>query len=154
MTPSVLSGRSAPLHQPISGARDEVPISAWHRNDKTGLYCRNLTPPEALEAKRHAASSRRRRFRRSIIAERLASQRDEKVLVIDRRHHIGGNAYDRYDKAGILIHQYGPNIFDTNSKAVFDHLWHFTEGRSFVPPPPPLVGGMPGATPKNLVPHH
>jgi UDP-galactopyranose mutase len=70
-------------------------------------------------------------FAGSIIAERLASQRDEKVLVIDRRPHIGGNAYDRYDRAGILIHQYGPHIFHTNSKMVFDHLSQFTEWRPY-----------------------
>jgi len=70
-------------------------------------------------------------FAGSVIAERLASQRDEKVLIIDRRPHIGGNAYDRYDKAGILIHQYGPHIFHTNSKTVFDHLSQFTEWRPY-----------------------
>ena len=70
-------------------------------------------------------------FAGSVIAERLASQRDEKVLVIDRRPHIGGNAYDRYDKAGILIHHYGPHIFHTNSKTVFDHLSQFTEWRPY-----------------------
>lgn len=70
-------------------------------------------------------------FAGSVIAERLASQRDEKVLVIDRRPHIGGNAYDRFDKAGILIHQYGPHIFHTNSKTVFDHLSQFTEWRPY-----------------------
>jgi UDP-galactopyranose mutase len=70
-------------------------------------------------------------FAGSIIAERLASQRDEKVLVIDRRPHIGGNAYDRYDRAGILIHQYGPHIFHTNSKTIFDHLSQFTEWRPY-----------------------
>jgi UDP-galactopyranose mutase len=70
-------------------------------------------------------------FAGSIIAERLASQRDEKVLVIDHRPHIGGNAYDRYDQAGILIHQYGPHIFHTNSKTVFEHLSQFTEWRPY-----------------------
>ena len=61
--------------------------------------------------------------------ERLASWRGEKVLIIDRRSHIGGNACDRYDKAGILIHQYGPHIFHTNSQAIVDHLSHFTPWR-------------------------
>ena len=61
-------------------------------------------------------------FAGSVLAERLASQRNERVLIIDRRPHVGGNAYDRYDEAGLLIHQYGPHIFHTNSKQIFDHL--------------------------------
>jgi UDP-galactopyranose mutase len=70
-------------------------------------------------------------FAGSVIAERLASQRNERVLLIDRRPHIGGNAYDRYDEAGLLIHQYGPHIFHTNSKQIFDHLSQFTAWRPY-----------------------
>jgi UDP-galactopyranose mutase len=70
-------------------------------------------------------------FAGSVIAERLASQRDEKVLIIDRRPHVGGNAYDCYDDAGVLIHQYGPHIFHTNSAAVFDYLSRFTAWRPY-----------------------
>jgi UDP-galactopyranose mutase len=70
-------------------------------------------------------------FAGSVLAERLASQRNEKVLLIDRRPHVGGNAYDRYDEAGILIHQYGPHIFHTNSKVIFEHLSQFTEWRLY-----------------------
>lgn len=70
-------------------------------------------------------------FAGSILAERIASQRGEKVLVIDKRAHIGGNAFDRYNEAGILIHQYGPHIFHTNSKAIFDHLSKFTAWRPY-----------------------
>ena len=66
-------------------------------------------------------------FAGSVLAERIASQRDEKVLIIDRRPHIGGNAYDRYDDAGILIHQYGPHIFHTNSEMIFIYLSQFTD---------------------------
>ena len=65
-------------------------------------------------------------FAGSVIAERLASQRGDKVLIIDRRNHVGGNAYDRYDDAGLLIHQYGPHIFHTNSQMIVDHLSRFT----------------------------
>ncbi|MDP3067573.1 MAG: UDP-galactopyranose mutase, partial [Methylocystis sp.] len=57
--------------------------------------------------------------------------RDERVLLIDRRPHIGGNAYDRYDDAGVLMHQYGPHIFHTNSEAVFAHLSQFTHWRPY-----------------------
>ena len=70
-------------------------------------------------------------FAGSVLAERLANERGERVLVVDRRNHIGGNAYDRYDDAGILIHQYGPHIFHTNSKAIFDYLSAFTAWRPY-----------------------
>ncbi len=70
-------------------------------------------------------------FAGSVLAERLASERGERVLVIDRRPHIGGNAYDHLDAAGVLIHRYGPHIFHTNSRAVFDHLSRFTEWRPY-----------------------
>jgi UDP-galactopyranose mutase len=70
-------------------------------------------------------------FAGSVLAERLASQRGERVLIIDRRPHIGGNAFDRYDEAGLLIHQYGPHIFHTNAKQIFDHLSQFTEWRPY-----------------------
>jgi UDP-galactopyranose mutase len=70
-------------------------------------------------------------FAGSVLAERLASQRNERVLLIDRRPHIGGNAYDRHGEAGLLIHQYGPHIFHTNSKQIFDHLSQFTAWRPY-----------------------
>jgi UDP-galactopyranose mutase len=70
-------------------------------------------------------------FAGSVLAERLASQAGKSVLVIDKRNHIGGNAYDCYDAAGILIHKYGPHIFHTNSQDVFDHLSQFTEWRPY-----------------------
>jgi UDP-galactopyranose mutase len=70
-------------------------------------------------------------FAGSVLAERLATQRNERVLLIDRRPHIGGNAYDRYDDAGVLMHQYGPHIFHTNSEAVFDYLSLFTRWRPY-----------------------
>ncbi|MBT1698366.1 UDP-galactopyranose mutase [Fulvivirgaceae bacterium PWU4] len=70
-------------------------------------------------------------FAGSVLAERLASIADQKVLIIDQRDHIGGNAYDYYNKDGILIHKYGPHIFHTNSKKVFDYLGHFTAWRPY-----------------------
>jgi UDP-galactopyranose mutase len=70
-------------------------------------------------------------FAGSVLAERIASQRGESVLLLDRRPHIGGNAYDCYDDAGILIHQYGPHIFHTNSQQIVDHLSQFTEWRPY-----------------------
>jgi UDP-galactopyranose mutase len=70
-------------------------------------------------------------FSGSVLAERLASQRDETVLVIDRRNHIGGNAYDRFDEAGLLMHQYGPHIFHTNAQPIVDYLSQFTQWRPY-----------------------
>lgn len=70
-------------------------------------------------------------FAGSVLAERLAAQRGEKVLIIDRRNHIGGNAYDFHNEAGLLIHQYGPHIFHTNSEAIFSYLSRFTTWRPY-----------------------
>ena len=70
-------------------------------------------------------------FAGSVIAERLASQAGKKVLVIDKRNHIGGNAYDHYNSEGILVHRYGPHIFHTNSKEIFEYLGQFTAWRPY-----------------------
>ena len=70
-------------------------------------------------------------FAGSVLAERLACGSNQKVLLIDRRNHIGGNAYDHYDRAGILVHKYGPHIFHTNCKDIFDYLSRFTEWRTY-----------------------
>ena len=70
-------------------------------------------------------------FAGSVLAERLASQRGDRVLIIDRRPHIAGNAYDKLDDTGVLIHQYGPHIFHTNSEAIFTYLSKFTKWRAY-----------------------
>ena len=70
-------------------------------------------------------------FAGSVLAERLASQSDQRVLVVDRRPHIGGNAYDHFDDAGVLVHRYGPHIFHTNSSEVFSYLSQFTAWRPY-----------------------
>jgi UDP-galactopyranose mutase len=70
-------------------------------------------------------------FAGATIAERLASQAGKKVLICDKRAHIGGNAYDHYDDAGILVHKYGPHIFHTNSRDVYDYLSQFTGWRPY-----------------------
>jgi len=67
----------------------------------------------------------------SVLAERLACGSGKQVLLVDRRPHIAGNAYDHYDESGILVHKYGPHIFHTNSKEVFDYLSRFTEWRPY-----------------------
>jgi UDP-galactopyranose mutase len=70
-------------------------------------------------------------FAGTVLAERLASQAGKKVLILDKRNHIAGNAYDYYNEDGILIHKYGPHIFHTNSKEVFEYLGAFTEWRPY-----------------------
>jgi UDP-galactopyranose mutase len=70
-------------------------------------------------------------FAGSVLAERLAAGSGKKVLICDKRPHIGGNAYDHYNDAGILVHKYGPHIFHTNSREVFEYLSRFTEWRSY-----------------------
>jgi UDP-galactopyranose mutase len=70
-------------------------------------------------------------FAGSVTAERLASQLGKRVLVIDRRPHIGGNAYDERNEDGVLVHRYGPHIFHTNSDAIFGYLSTFTEWRPY-----------------------
>jgi UDP-galactopyranose mutase len=70
-------------------------------------------------------------FAGSVLAERLARGMGKSVLICDRRNHIGGNAYDHYDAAGILVHKYGPHIFHTNSKEIFDYLSRFTAWRAY-----------------------
>jgi UDP-galactopyranose mutase len=70
-------------------------------------------------------------FAGAVVAERLAAAAGKTVLIVDRRNHIGGNAYDHYDDAGILVHRYGPHIFHTNSREVFEYLSRFTEWRPY-----------------------
>ena len=70
-------------------------------------------------------------FAGSVLAERLASQHGSRILLIDRRPHVGGNAYDEPNEAGILYHKYGPHIFHTNSQAVVDYLSQFTQWRPY-----------------------
>lgn len=62
-----------------------------------------------------------------VAAERLCNQHGKRCLVIEKRDHIGGNAHDRYDAHGVLIHPYGPHYFRTNSDAIFEYLSQFTE---------------------------
>lgn len=70
-------------------------------------------------------------FAGSVLAERLANVSEKKVLIVDQRDHIGGNAYDYYNREGILVHKYGPHIFHTNSRKVFDYLSLYTTWRPY-----------------------
>lgn len=70
-------------------------------------------------------------FSGSVLAERLASEGNKKILLVDKRNHIGGNAYDYYNEDSILVHKYGPHIFHTNSKKIFEYLSAFTKWRPY-----------------------
>lgn len=89
-------------------------------------------------------------FAGAVLAERLASQAGKKVLIIDKRNHIGGNTYDYYNNAGILVHEYGPHIFHTNSKEIFDYLGCFTKWRPYEHRVLASVDGMMVPIPINL----
>ena len=62
-----------------------------------------------------------------VIANKIANELDKKVKKKKKRNHIGGNCYDYYDENGILVHKYGPHIFHTNYKEVFDYLSKYTD---------------------------
>ena len=70
-------------------------------------------------------------FAGSVLAERLARELGQRVLVVEKRKHVGGNAYDRFNDDGLLIHPYGPHIFHTNSADIFDYLSRFTQWRPY-----------------------
>ena len=89
-------------------------------------------------------------FAGSVLAERLASNANKRVLICDVRPHIGGNAYDYYNDAGILIHKYGPHIFHTNSKDILDYLSRFTAWRPYQHRVKACVDGMLVPMPINL----
>ncbi len=96
---------------------------------------RHLTSPSTLLRKRRTESFDYlvvgAGFAGSVLAERLASQLHKRVLIIDKRDHIGGNAYDFYNPDGLLVHKYGPHIFHTNSIDISAYLSHFTEWRPY-----------------------
>jgi UDP-galactopyranose mutase len=89
-------------------------------------------------------------FAGSVLAERLARGANQRVLICDVRPHIGGNAYDYYNDDGILIHKYGPHIFHTNAKEVFDYLGQFTAWRPYQHRVKACVDGMLVPMPINL----
>lgn len=89
-------------------------------------------------------------FAGAVIAERLANGSGKRVLVCDRRPHIAGNAYDHYNDDGILVHKYGPHIFHTNAKDVFDYLSRFTQWREYEHRVLASVDGMLVPIPINL----
>lgn len=89
-------------------------------------------------------------FAGAVMAERLAACDNKKVLVVESRHHIGGNTYDYYNDEGILVHKYGPHIFHTNSRDVYDYPSQFTEWRPYEHRVLASVDGMLVPIPINL----
>ncbi len=89
-------------------------------------------------------------FTGSVLAERIASQRGEKVLIVEQRDHIAGNAYDYYDEQGVLVHEYGPHIFHTRMKHVWNYLAQFTEWHSYYHRVLAVVDGKQVPVPFNL----
>ncbi len=69
-------------------------------------------------------------FSGSVVAEQLAAA-GIKVLVVKKRPHVAGSAYDEFDDHGVLVHRYGPHIFHTNAERVFAYLSRFTEWRDY-----------------------
>lgn len=89
-------------------------------------------------------------FTGAVLAERIASQLDQRVLLIDRRAHVGGNAYDHYDEAGVLVHAYGPHIFHTNAPRIRDYLSQFTAWRPYEHRVRAMIGGQLVPVPANF----
>lgn len=85
-----------------------------------------------------------------ILAERIASQLNKKVIIVDKRSHIAGNAFDYYDKHGVLVHKYGPHIFHTSSKKVWDYLSGFTNWNTYIHHVKVVVDGKLVPVPFNL----
>lgn len=89
-------------------------------------------------------------FAGSVCAQALSSH-GKKILIIDSRNHIGGNAYDSYDENGVLIHPYGPHIFHTNSEKIFRYLSQFTDWRFYEHKVRSVVGGVEYPIPINQI---
>ena len=85
-----------------------------------------------------------------VLAERLASELKEEVLIIDRRSHIGGNIYDYKDESGVTVHQYGPHVFHTKDKKVWDYLGRFTDWHYFMYRVKAVIDGREVNVPFNL----
>ena len=143
--PSFIAACDAALARPLAGtARDEadrmLADMSWDRTFAAMKQAMAPAPPPPLAAPAIQPSVRPVHydalvvgagFAGSVLAERLAAGSGKRVLVIDRRPHVAGNAYDHPDAAGTLVHRYGPHIFHTNSDEVFAYLSRFTAWRPY-----------------------
>ena len=89
-------------------------------------------------------------FAGAVLAERLASQQNKKVLLVDKRQHVGGNCYDYKDDNGIIVHKYGPHLFHSNLRHVWDYLSQFTEWDIYQHKVLACIDGKPVPIPFNL----
>jgi UDP-galactopyranose mutase len=89
-------------------------------------------------------------FAGSVLAERLASQKNKKILIIEKRNTVAGNCYDCFDEHGVLIHKYGPHLFHTDNAAVFNYLGQFTSWMNYQHQVLALVDGQKIPIPFNL----
>lgn len=89
-------------------------------------------------------------FTGAVLAERIATELKKRVLIIEQRNHIGGNCYDQYNQDGLLVHKYGPRVFHTHDKLVWDYLSQFTEWKSYQHKVCSYVDGMLVPIPFNL----
>ncbi|MCU7877107.1 MAG: UDP-galactopyranose mutase [Candidatus Thiodiazotropha sp. (ex Lucinoma borealis)] len=89
-------------------------------------------------------------FAGTVLAERLASQNNKKILIIEKRKHIAGNCYDHYDEQGVLVHKYGPHLFHTDNAEVFKYLGGFTSWLNYQHEVLALVDGQKIPIPFNL----
>src|SRR6476659_1838934 len=137
---------------PVRSLRNKTPLLA----DRNKVYCSR--PPD-LNGRYFLQQGVRSMFdylivgagfAGSVLAERLANGSGKRVLICDKRPHIGGNAYDFYNDDGILIHKYGPHIFHTNSGEIFNYLSRFTEWREYQHRVLASVDGMLVPIPINL----
>mgnify|MGYP002570332395 CR=1 FL=1 len=85
-----------------------------------------------------------------VLAERLAAELKEEVLIVDKRDHIGGNIYDYKDQSGVTVHKYGPHIFHTNDKSVWDYMSRFTDWHYFMYRVKAVIDGREVNIPFNL----
>jgi UDP-galactopyranose mutase len=86
----------------------------------------------------------------AVLAERLATEAGKKILIVDKRSHIGGNTFDTHNAEGLLVHLYGPHIFHTNCKEIFEYLGKFTKWRPYEHRVLASVDGMLVPIPINL----
>jgi len=89
-------------------------------------------------------------FSGSVVAERIVNVLNQRVLMIEKRNHIGGNCFDYFNENGILIHKYGPHIFHTNYKHVWDYISQFTEWNYYQNKVLGLIDGKKVPIPFNL----
>jgi UDP-galactopyranose mutase len=122
-----IDSRQARQHAPLSAAIKASPDAAALRLPALPVYPALRRPrSESFDYIVVGAG-----FAGSVLAERLTSQMGKRVLLIDKRDHIAGNAYDFHNEHGILVHKYGPHIFHTNSEKVLAYLSRFTSWRPY-----------------------